>query len=318
MLITRTSFSDKTASLTFVSRTIKPIRCLFSVLFLCLAGTTFSIAAEKSISLPFTTNPDGLVILPAHFGSIAGHVFLDTGAGMDVLAPSIVRQLGGKSAGHLTGFRMGGERLDLDLYTIPQLTVGPLVKKNAVVATWDVLDSPDFKRSGVQGIISLNDFRHQSVTFDFRHKTIVFETAKSRLARRKLGISVPLEFDDQRGIALDSFAQFLIGSQPGECEIDMGSPSSTISTRYLQILGISPEGPGVSKHVSRNLAGATDVRYDTTISQIVLAGAQVIRLQHPQVSFSDIIYDCVIGLDFWAGKAVTFDVAHRELIVSAK
>jgi hypothetical protein len=36
------------------------------------------------------------------------------------------------------------------------------------------------------------------------------------------------------------------------------------------------------------------------------------------VTFQDLIYDCVIGANFWAGRSMTFDIAHKTLIVSAK
>ena len=288
---------------------------LLSSLLLC--GTVFALASGSPESLPFTTNSDGLVILPAHFGLISGHVFFDTGAGLDVLAPSIVHELRGKPSGHFTGFRMGGERLDLDLYTIPELRVGPLQKKNTLVAAWDALDSPEFKKLDVRGIISLNDFRKQPVTFVFQRKLVIFETTGSLRNRARESI-VPLEFDDQRGISLDSFAQFSIDAQPGECEIDMGTPSAWISTRYFQSLGLDADTAGVKKHVSKNIAGATVVRYDTTIRQLSLAGAPDLRLEHPQVSFMNLIYDCVIGVDFWQGKSVTFDVPDRKLMVSTR
>jgi hypothetical protein len=35
------------------------------------------------------------------------------------------------------------------------------------------------------------------------------------------------------------------------------------------------------------------------------------------VSFSDIIYDCVVRINFWSGKVVTIDIARLQLIVAA-
>ncbi len=280
---------------------MSPMRTTIAVswLTLLLAIPPSVTGKDKPVTVPFTTNPDGLVIVPASFGgSITGHVILDTGAGLDALPPSIVQKLQGKPIGQFTGFRMNGDRLDLSLYTITELAVGPLVKKNAVVATWDVLDTVSSK--GIEGIISLNDFRQQPFTLDFGLKVLVFETRESLAQRREAGKIVPLKFNDQRGIALDSFAQFVIGTQPGECEIDTGSPSATVSTRYMQSLGIDPKRKDVQKRVP----------------EIALAVAPKISIVRPDVSFSDIIYDCVVGVDFWAGKTLTYNIADRELIVS--
>jgi hypothetical protein len=41
-----------------------------------------------------------------------------------------------------------------------------------------------------------------------------------------------------------------------------------------------------------------------------------VAVEHPRVSFANIIYDCAVGVDFWAGKVVTFDIPGRQLIVA--
>jgi hypothetical protein len=198
----------------------------------------------KPVSIPFTTNPDGLVIVPATVGgTIPIHVIFDTGAGLDALATSLVERLHGKPSGQFSAFRMTGERLDIPLFIIPELSIGPMVKKDAVVASWDVLD-----KWHLDGIISVNDFRQQPFTFDFTNKVLVFETPKTLVQRRAQGKSSPLQFHDQRGIALDLFAQFLIGDLPGQCEIDTGSPSATVSMRYMASLGIDKDRKDVRKH----------------------------------------------------------------------
>ena len=94
------------------------------------------LAQPKPISIPFTTTPDGLVLVPANLGAaIPIHVIFDTGAGLDVFAPSLIEKVHGKPAGQFTGFRMTGERLDISLFIVPELSVGPAVKKDALVGS---------------------------------------------------------------------------------------------------------------------------------------------------------------------------------------
>jgi hypothetical protein len=277
-----------------------------------LVVSSLLLATPKPISVPFTTNSDGMVILPATVGgSISAHVIFDTGAGLDVLAPSLIEKVHGRAAGQFTGFRMTGERLDIPLFIVPELSIGPVKKKNALVGSWDVLD-----KLHLDGIVSLNDFRQQPVTFDFVKRVVIFETAESLTQRHATEISAPAKFDDQRGITLDLFAEFRIGDQPGLCEIDTGSPTATVSTRYMPLLGLEKDGKDVRKIERRTIAGANQIRYDTKLPQIALAAAPQISLAHPAVGFSDIIYDCVIGLDFWAGKTLTIDIAGRQILVS--
>ena len=279
---------------------------LFSLLALPL------LAKSKPVSVPFTTNSDGMVILPAAVGgNISVHLIFDTGSGLDVLAPSLIEKVHGTPAGQFTGFRMTGERLDIPLFIVPELSVGPVRKENALVGSWDVLD-----KLHLDGIVSLNDFRQQPVTFDFVKKAVIFETPESLAQRRATETSVPVKFDDQRGIALDIFAQFLIDGQPGQCDIDTGSPIATVSTRYMERLGIEKDGKDVRKIERRTVAGATQIRYDTNLPQVALAAAPQISLVHPRVGFSDIIYDCVIGLDFWSDRTLTIDIPERRILVS--
>jgi hypothetical protein len=282
------------------------MRRLARIVFALFLTAPAVAAQKKAAALPFTTNSDGLVIVSVVLGGeIHADVALDTGAGVDALAPSIVDKLHGKPAGVFTGFRTGGERLDLPLFIIPELSIGPIVKKNALVSTWAVFDQLHFA-----GVISMNDFRQQALTFDFPNKQIVFETSRSLRARLKSGVPIPLKFDDERGIALDLFPEVLIGGQTAQCEMDTGTPDSAFNVRYMEPLGISKEGEGVT----RQKPGA----YRTTIPQISLAAAPGIRQVQPKVKFGDIIYDCVLGSHFWSGRSVTVDIPNQRLIVNTE
>lgn len=286
---------------------IAPALCVATLLLLA----TPLLAASGPAAIPFTTNSDGMVLMPAKVSGITIQVIFDTGAGIDVFAPSLIEKVHGKPAGQFTGFRATGERLDLSLFIIPELAVGPVIKKDVLVAAWDVLD-----KFHLDGIVSLNDFRQQPVTFDFANQRLIFETEKSIRRRRTAGAASPLQFDDERGISLDIFTQFLLVDQPGQCLIDTGSPNATLSTRYMNPLHIDKNSSAVHKHEGTTIAGAKEVRWGTSISEISLAAAPQIKLAPVRVSFSDIIYDCVVGVDFWHDRALTIDIASRQLIVS--
>ena len=281
------------------------------VFFLLILVVPLWAQVRKPVSLQFTTNDDGMVIVPITLGNaVQAHVFIDTGAGLDVFAPSLIEKAHGRPTGQFTGFRENGERLDLPLFVIPELRVGPIVRKNALVGSWAVFDKMHF-----DGIISMSDFRHQPFTFDFPHKQVVFESEKSLQERLHAGDKVPLKFDDFRGIALDMFGEFEIGGKPGLCELDTGSPGSIISTRYMAPLGIDENGKDVEKKVRKNIAGVTTTSYGATVPEIALAAAPGVKQVRPKVEFSDIIYDCAIGIHFWSGRPLTVDIPQRELVV---
>lgn len=270
-------------------------------------------ALSKPVSIPFKTNADGMVLIPATLAdTIPLHVILDTGAGLDILAPSLIRRVHGTSAGAFSGIRMTGDRVDVPLFVVPALAVGPMVRKNVVVGGWDLLDSLH-----LDGIVSAIGFRQQPVTINFADKVVTFETAQSLAGRRATGRSSPLQLGDSRGRALDLFADFLIGGEPGQCELDTGSQGATVSTRYLKPLGVDTNAQDVTRRERRTVTGAKEVRYGAAVSQLSLATAPEIGTDRPRVTFSDIIYDCVIGTAFWSGRALTIDIPNRQMTVSA-
>jgi hypothetical protein len=269
-------------------------------------------AQSKGGTIAFTTNEDGMPVIPVTAGEgTLLSVVLDTGGGLAVLAPSVIEKVHGVPAGQFTGFRMTGERLNIPLFTIPRLVIGPTERKDVLVGSWDVLD-----KIHLDGLVSLSQFRDQPFTLDFDNKTLIFETAKTLAKRRVNAVVSPIQLDDVRGISLDMFSQFLIAGHPGQCEIDTGSPIATANVRYMKSLGIEPDGKDVRKVEKRTIAGAPEVRYDTRVSGIALAASPKVDIEHPRVSFVDIIYDCVVGVDFWSGKTLTVDIPNRQIMVS--
>jgi hypothetical protein len=293
----------------------KPCLPLLQKLLLAFALCTLAlpmVAQSNGGTVAFTANSDGMPIIPVTVGEATPlTLILDTGAGLAVLAPSVIEKVHGVPAGQFTGFRMTGERLDIPLFTIPRLVIGPMEKKDVLVGSWDVLD-----KLHLDGIVSLSQFKDQPFTLDFGNKILTFETAKTLAQRRANAVVSPIQLDDFRGVSLDMFSQFLLAGRPGQCEIDTGSPISTVNTRYMKALAIEPDSKDVRKVERKTIAGAPEIRYDTRLSEIALAASPKVDILHPQISFVDVIYDCVIGVDFWSGKALTVDIPDRQIMVS--
>src|SRR5581483_2369933 len=269
-------------------------------------------APTRPVVIPFTTTPDGFVLLPATVGgNIPVHLILDTGAGFDVLAQSLVDRQHLTPTSQFTGFVFSGDRIDVSLFNVSTVALSSFERQNVTVAGLALLDQVH-----QDGIVSMSAFRHQPITIDFVNKVVVLETPTSLAARRKAGTAVPIQLDDDRGIALDMYARFLLGSDTAQCIIDTGSPSATISLRYLVALGVDTADTAVHKHRTQNAAGAMLTRYGTNIARLSLLAPKSVTAELPRVSFANIIYDCAVGVDFWAGKVVTFDIAGRELIVA--
>jgi hypothetical protein len=279
-----------------------------SLLVIC---TVVGYGQTQPVSIPFTTNSEGMVKIPATFSGVEVRAIFDTGGGLDILAPSVLKQMHAQPAGVFTGFRMSAERLDIPLYTIASVRIGPFEKKNVTVGVLDMLD-----KVGIQAMIGMADLREQAFTIDFMHKQLVFETAKSLRQRHAKGDFVPLRVDDLRGIVLDLFAEFSFGKATGLCEIDTGDPGNAVNTRFMEALGIDKESQSVEKVTTKSFTGAERTRYKTTLPQLGFRSSPASAMKDAPVAFSDITFDCVIGIDYYRDKVLTFDIAHRELIVA--
>lgn len=282
-----------------------------AVLFTLVVGCATAASAQGA-AVKFVIDSNDLVRVPVTLGdSLRRSLIFDTGAGIDALAPSLIKALHGTPAGELDAPRMTGEILHIPLYRIDRLRVGDLELKGVLVGSVEILD-----QMGLPGIMSLNDFREQPVTLDFLHNELVPESPASLERRKSAGVSIPIRSDDLRGEAIDMFADFLLAGVRGECVIDTGSQAPTISTRLLAVLGIDSTGPGVRMRRSTTIGGATQTSYLTTIPSVALATDTTIRQDRPHVIFSDIIYDCNVGLDWWKGRTMTIDLHTHRLVIS--
>jgi Aspartyl protease len=285
------------------------------VLFALASFATATAATEKPpVSIPFTRSESSVLMVSGSAGTGSQYSFiLDTGAGFSVLLQSLVEKLGGKRAGQITGFRETGERLDVQLYTVPELQVGPIVRKPALVGAWDGLD-----KMHLDGIISLDFFRKQPITLDFKRNQLIFETPASLAGRRRSGAAVPVRFDDLRGISLDLFAPFLVATHPAECDVDTGSQGSVVAKRYMELLGLNKEDSTIKKSERTTILGNKETRYHAAVPSLALDGVPASARPNMPTMFEELIYDCVIGWDFWANRSVTFGVPDKLLILSGE
>jgi hypothetical protein len=251
-----------------------------------------------------------MVTIPIAIGDLQLHAILDTGAGVDVAAPSVLKKLTKEPAGTFSGFRMAGDRVDIPLFIVPSLTIGTMTKRNVLIGSFDFLD-----QVGVQAIVSMNDFRDQPFTLDFGKKILYLETPKSLAQRQRQGSSIPIVFDDYRGSVIDMFAEFKFGDKRALCEIDTGNPGTAVNSRFMEALGLNTDSPNVQRVTFKNITGTEIIRYRTVLPSIALIAAPNLAVAKAEADFSDIIYDCVVGLPFWSKTTMTVNIPGRRLII---
>jgi hypothetical protein len=261
-------------------------------------------------TIPFMLLEDEYIILEVKVNdSTTGTWAFDTGAGIHILSNKLFRQLQVTPAGRLTGFRMDGKRLDFDVYQVASISVGPCREENPYVVTWDVLDS-----LGIDGVLSIKLFENRPVSLDLKNNQLVLETDETLSLLETKGKIVGLETQRYRDKSLDIFVEFVGNdSIPIEMELDTGSGKNTfLDSRLMQSLGIDSTSANLEVHPLE-----ADTAYYATLGSLSLRDAPRIRADSVKVHFKKgLIYDGVIGIDFWKGRQVTIDIPGRRFIIS--
>jgi hypothetical protein len=253
-----------------------------------------------------------LVVRITAADTIFGNFILDTGAGIHLISAKLLARLAHEPAGRFVAFRHNGERVEFDMFRIPSISIGSRHERDPQVGVWAMLDS-----LGIDGILSASFFRGFPVTIDLRDSLLVFETEKSLLVRKERGEHVPMTITDVRGISLDLFARFRAGDNLElECLIDTGSPETVLDGRYAGALGIRPDQPGVERRKRKSLFGANEEEILARIPVFALEQAPEVRSNRLKVVFKDnLIYDGIVGTDFWMGRTLTLNISERYLVV---
>ncbi len=269
---------------------------------LALTCTLATRPVASQTVLPVELNSSGMMLVrAAGQGQPEGRFVIDLGSGIEVLSSAYAQRVGRGSAGFFTGFRSTGERVDAARVRIAPIVLGP-ISTPADAVVWPGLDA-----DSIAGLISARTFARTPVTLDFLNRQLVFETPASLAARARRGFSLPLKSDAVRDMALDLFLDFdLGGGQVGTCEIDTGSEAIDLNARYLPALGISADSGAAGAQSRARLP-----------ADLAPVGAPRLRLERPAVRVGNYIYDCIIGTRFWSQVALTLDIPHRRVILSA-
>jgi hypothetical protein len=264
---------------------------------------------------PFRLSDNGWILIDVKVSDdMVGEFLLDTGAGIHVLSKKLLnRGVNPKPAGHFTGFRHTGERVELELFQIASLNIGDFRQEDPIVTTWDTLDN-----MGLDGLLSAKFFEHHIVTLDFIKQELIFEDERTLPNVLQQGNSVDLKISDDRGKILQLFVDLLIGeSVVAECELDTGSDGLLIlDMRYLPLLKINGNSANVSQDETKSITGLIEERLITDVSNISLRGSPKVVVDKSKVVFkSNLIFDGDLGIKFWANRRLTIDIPHQRIIV---
>ncbi len=285
--------------------------------WLLFASVCFgSTDSPRQTRFPFRISEGGLILIQVTANGVKGEFILDTGAGIHVLSKGFLHKLSSQAAGHYTGFRNTGERIDFDLFQISSLSIGQFRQENPVVAAWDLLD-----KVKIDGVLSAKFFEHHVVTLDFKKHELVFENRQTLNRRLRQGRVIPLKVLEDRDKTLGLFVDLTVGdSLKCECELDTGFDGLLIlDARFMKTLNLDENSASVKRMESKGLTGLTEIRYQGRVSSVALLGAPEVKIEKPEITFKvGLIYDGVVGTGFWLNREVTLDIPGRRLIVGIR
>ena len=177
-------------------------RMLAAALMACGLGASVLAQAapvQRPLEIPVE---DYLGVLASIQASAHGHparFLLDTAGGITVVAPGFASEQGCVPWGRITGFRMRGDRLDLQRCDHLELLFAGVPTAAATAGVWDFSAMLPKDAPPLAGSVALDAFADEVVTLDLGGHRLILESPASVAARVKTAIEVPAQFSRESG-----------------------------------------------------------------------------------------------------------------------
>lgn len=246
-------------------------------------------------------------------------LILDTGIGVNLISKSFCSQLKCKIQGSVTGKRMTGQSVTVPMSKVDSLQVANLKQLDVAVG---VLDFNNFlpktkEFAGVHGYLSLNFFENQPFTIDYKNKTLIFETPESLNERLKDSDVVPLIKKYEDGALTVQIKVKTPIQKVLTMQLDLGTNITIINNKYLN--GFKPlldEG-SIKRESFIDETNFKQSRFYLKLDGVInLHSTRLTSQKNPTLMFQNIIYDGMLGNDFFKDKVVTYDLESSRLIIS--
>lgn len=223
-------------------------------------------------------------------------LLLDTGGGHTLVTPAVAQRLGCEPFGRSVGHRMSGEQVEFQWCAGVQLQLEEVNLSSGLLAVFDLAAvlPPELPR--LDGVLALKSFTDRVVTFDFAGNRLILESTRSadarRSAHRPLRVRLATGAD---GSSLTIFVAASAEPEPIWLLVDSGNLIGTM---------LSPDG-------ARQLQVPDAGRDHPTPIEVDL---QLIGLPRTPTSalIRDIIYDGVLGANFFFSNVFTLDLRDHE------
>ena len=223
---------------------------------------------------------------------------LDTAGGVTVITPQTAAELGCEPWGQITGFRMRGDRVDMQRCDHAGFAVGDARLVAPTAGVWDFSHILPKNAPPLAGSIALDSFAGQVITLDLAHRQLVIETPQSLKQRIAGATAVEMRISrDAQGLALTPL--LAVETKKGKIwmELDSGSDASVmVAQSNAALLGMDP-----------------DVKSPQPLHATLAGG---VRLDTDSAAEMPLILDGNIGAPTLAKWVVTLDLASGRAWIS--
>lgn len=244
---------------------------------------------------------------------MSGRFLVDTGIGITIVHPTLADRAGLERTGeHQVGHRMSGQEVRVPLVRVPELQLGEHVVSDVLAGVADLGDTDG--ENGFEGIIGLDLLGDLPLTVDPFARVIRLGAAAPECATSTI---VPVRLH-QDGLAVDLRVDLLLpDGQVIEVEVDTGSGSTILDTRFMAACRVDGQEEGAHTEEGADETGHTFVRRFVPIEgALALASAPGTRHERPTVMFQDIELNGLIGTDFLDRYVQTYDTRNGTITLT--
>jgi hypothetical protein len=275
-------------------------RSLFALALLAITAK-----AHAQSSVPLEVADGGYLYVRVRVAdSIEAKLLLDTGAGINTISESIIRQLGplARDAGTHTGTRHNGEQVTGAVWRVPGISLGTFTRRDVVVG--------GFAPQRSDGMLSMDFFRDQPFTLDFAGGTLTLETPSTIERIASHAAAIPIRLAPNGPHQLDFFVRVCVGdSVAAEAEFDTGAGFNMLMLHpsYMKRLGLTPDG---QPH------GALEYYvFSTTLPEMHYCSAPRVGTAKQFVGFKEgLIFDGLVGHGAFRDRKLTIDIPNRRML----
>lgn len=234
----------------------------------------------------------------------------DTGGGLTIVSPEIVKEINKSAYGNSVGFRMSGEKIETKLCDSVNIKIGRIDFFHASVGVFDIMSLLPKELKQIDGLISLKTFEQMKIVLNLSENKLIIETDESFDEKIKSMDLVESRFaNGTNGTELNIFIGTPFNHHLWWFLFDSGNISQTkISTNVAKEWGLKMNNEGAITEVGEfKFAIANDsITVPTVIDKIIYDGA---------LSF-DFIYQSEYAISFkdkkvWTKKYVTTKNKHH-------